>query len=164
MVRGTKRPHQVGQSAGFPQFNGGFRIRYHRRDLAAIPDHARNLHEPLNIRLGELGHLIRVEIVEQLPQQRPLGQDRLPAQARLKPLQADALKNVGLVRHRRTPLRVVVMAQLIAHRRPRWPQPTILTPDKTRLSKLWMMCGNPHAPHLTPVPYPSCCDEERDKI
>ncbi|GMU46216.1 MAG: hypothetical protein AMXMBFR26_09980 [Porticoccaceae bacterium] len=77
-----------------------------------MADDARVLEQPLDISLVKVGDAVEIETVKGGAEILPLGEDRPPAQPGLKPFQTQFFEQTAVVRHRKTPLVVVVGEEL----------------------------------------------------
>src|SRR5262245_18277912 len=67
------------------------------------------LQQPIDIALGELRHLLNLEPRKRFAEVLPLAEDCQPAQTSLKTLQADLLKEAGVIVDRKAPFFIVVL-------------------------------------------------------
>ena len=105
-----KAPKIGGQCAKLlAQFQRSVCIVYRRADLALVPNDAGIEHQPFNICLVKLRHLLHIESSESLPESLTLVQDGQPAQACLKALKTDFLKKAAVITDRKSPFLIVVM-------------------------------------------------------
>ncbi len=100
---GSRLPSPVPEPSG---------IVDHRLDLAAVADDAGVLQQAHHIVFLEPGHPLIIEIMKGAPEVFPLGQNGPPAEARLKPFQAQFLKKPAVIAHRKAPFRVMVGGKL----------------------------------------------------
>src|SRR5262249_28359692 len=108
MLLGRERPEELVERHVVAQRNGRARVRDRGFDLAAMADDRRVAEQPLDVAFSERGHTFRLEALERGAERFALAEDRQPAEARLKALEAEPLVQASLVAHRTTPLLVVV--------------------------------------------------------
>jgi hypothetical protein len=94
------------------------RVRDRRFDLAAMTDDPGVLQEPIDVALAEPPHALRIEIGERNAKRLALAQDRQPRESRLKAFETEPLEQAALVRHRSSPLVIVVVVVRRILRRP----------------------------------------------
>src|SRR5919198_2680653 len=90
------------------QLENAARIRNRGLDLAAMAHDPRVTEQALDVAIAETRHGVRVEARERAAKVLPLAEDGQPREARLEALEAETLVEPALVRHRTTPLFVVV--------------------------------------------------------
>src|SRR5690606_23030226 len=83
-----------------------------RLDLAAMTHDPRVFQEARHVAIGEARHAVDVEPVKGRAEALTFGQDRAPAEPRLKPLQAQLLEQSSVVSDGEAPLAVVVVEKL----------------------------------------------------
>src|SRR5918993_5337289 len=86
----------------------GARVRDRRLDLARVAEDAGLVKGAPDVALREGGNRLNLEVVERRAEVLPLPQDRQPRQARLEALEHHPLVEASVVRHRPSPLLVVV--------------------------------------------------------
>ena len=79
-----------------------------RFDLPSMPDDPLVLQQARDVSLAESRHALDIEVLERCPECRPLPKDGQPAQARLKPFEADLLEKPAIVDDGLAPLVVVI--------------------------------------------------------
>ncbi len=108
---GLVAPGVVRQRAELaPQLQHAARVVDGGLDLAPVAHDGRVLHQALDLGGAKGCDLLGVEVRERGAKALALVQDGEPAQAGLKTLQADLLEQPAVVRHRKAPLGVVVVA------------------------------------------------------
>src|SRR5690606_17547776 len=92
----------------FDERLGAASIVDHGFDLAAVADDALVGEEALDVACGEPRDAVEIEVVEGGAEVLALGEDRAPAEARLKSLEAELLEQATVVAHGVAPFVVVI--------------------------------------------------------
>jgi len=134
------------------QFKGPVGIVDRRADLALVPNNARIEHQPLDIGLTKLRHPIHVKCSKGLAKGFTFVQDGQPAQARLKPFEADFLKKPAVIADRKSPFVVVVMLVGVSCTAPSAPANMALICKKS-----WRNANELHRRRFTRFTAHVCC-------
>src|SRR5690606_22748812 len=109
IARGLVAPKERRQGAfAFDERLGAASIVDHGFDLAAVADDALVGEEALDVACGEPRDAVEIEVVEGGAEVLALGEDRAPAEARLKSLEAELLEQATVVAHGVAPFVVVI--------------------------------------------------------
>jgi hypothetical protein len=106
--RGGAPEELVQGRAGVAELDSRAGVCDRRFDLAAVADDPRVLEQARDVAFPEARHDVGVEAGEHGAEALPLPEDREPRQAGLEALEAEAFVDAVLVRHRPSPLVVVV--------------------------------------------------------
>ena len=96
------------RTLGFDHFLCAFCVVYRGFDLAAMTDDRGILEQALDIFFFERGDAIVVETMENASEIFPLGEDRAPAETRLKSFKTDFFEQASVIDDRESPFRIVI--------------------------------------------------------
>src|SRR5437660_3201197 len=106
----SMRPDELVQRrSGFAQRECPARVRNGRFDLAAVTNNPGVTEEAIDVALAETSNALRVEIGERSAKRVALSQDRQPRESRLEAFETEPLEQAAFVRHRSSPLVIVIV-------------------------------------------------------